>query len=360
MTDPKEAPREFLNEALSALERLDSDRTELGQLRQQTMSDERALKELGSSCEKEKQQLINERRSSLKADFDKQLRSLDKELKTVSDKRKKARQKGVKSRIKDETAELRSQNVQKQKSIRELHTKSGLSRLSAGRLYYALFMPKGIGEWLIAALCFILLFIGLPALLYALLPGSGMLKHILIYAVIIVGIGGAYIHITNITKLKAPEAIREGRRLLDEIKRNERDIRKISRGIKRDNNDGVYDLGSFDDRLTELNGKHKELEAAMEQALLNFDKVTKCVLSDEVDAKYKTKLDELSEALKERKLSEDRKQAEISKEEQELLDYAKILGRDELNKKRLTELIGAFDKNEASTLSEAIDKIDKK
>ena len=226
MTDPKEAPREFLNEALSALERLDSDRTELGQLRQQTMSDERALKELGSSCEKEKQQLINERRSSLKADFDKQLRSLDKELKTVSDKRKKARQKGVKSRIKDETAELRSQNVQKQKSIRELHTKSGLSR------------------------------------------------------------------------------------------------------------------------LTELNGKHKELEAAMEQALLNFDKVTKCVLSDEVDAKYKTKLDELSEALKERKLSEEKKQAEISKEEQELLDYAKETWKAEGNKVKDLQSIELYYKPE--------------
>ena len=357
MTDPKEAPKEFLQEALEASDRLNRDRAELKRIKDQQAQDERLLEERQTAVQKEKQKLVNERRSSLQEGYDKQIKTIDKDIRELSDKRKKARSKGVKSRIKDETAELRGQKKNRQKELKALTSQAGLPRFAANRAYYALFMPKGPGEWIAAALCFLLIFIGLPMLLYAILPGSGMLKHMLIYVVIILGFGGLYMHATDQTKLKSPDTVRQGRAIVDEIKKDERSIRKITRGIKRDKDDGAYDLGAFDDELSELDKKRRETEEQRSKVLLEFDNVTSNILRDEIDLKYKEELSSLAERkrLGAARLSE--KQGELSKEEADILQYIQYVGKDNIEHDRIEALLGMLDRGDASTLSEALDKL---
>ena len=127
----------------------------------------------------------------------------------------------------------------------------------------------------------------------------------LLYLFVILVFGGIWIGLISL-KGRHLAAMKEGRSIRSRILANKRSIRKISRKIRRDRDDGLYDLQSFDDELAQYNQEKESLKARRAEALEQFDTVTKNVLTDEVAEKYKDRLRELSCAVSEtdRKIKE--------------------------------------------------------
>ncbi len=357
MTDPRTDPSAYLREAEEALEASAASGLGLKQQKEKELDISRRLEKLRSDISREKTREISSRRGSIETDFDRQLKSLDQDIRSASGRRQKARQEGVKKRIDDETSELRKSSESRKSELKKEMKDAGLPAYAGSRIYYSLFMPGSISEWLLAILCFALIFILLPWIIYIITPGEGMWKHMLIYVVLILGFGSLYIHISNRTRLRSPEALKKGRQMRSEISRDRRSIKKISRSIKRDRDDKPYDLGSFDDELRELQGKKQRLEEKKAEALKDFDNITRNVLSDEIDARHKDEISSLSAKLKE--AENDRKELEQkhSDDEKLLSGFESELGRDNLSRERLRRLRELIDKKEASTLSEAVEKL---
>ena len=255
--------------------------------------------------ERETENILKARRNGVAADYDRQLRTLEGKIRTVSGKRQKARSQGVKARIQDRTESLRTENAGLQKELRSLFRDNQVPAFCRTGAFYAWTMPRSGGELLTAALSFGVVFLGIPFLLYWLLGLSAFWHWALLYLFVILVFGGIWIGLISL-KGRHLAAMKEGRSIRSRILANKRSIRKISRKIRRDRDDGLYDLQSFDDELAQYNQEKESLKARRAEALEQFDTVTKNVLTDEVAEKYKDRLRELSCAVSEtdRKIKE--------------------------------------------------------
>ncbi len=357
MSDPKSAPADFLKEAAEVLGRRDADRLELRRLKDENSRQEKELSHLRSAIEKEKKQIVDDRRNTLSSEYDRQLKLIASNIRSINDKRKKARSKGVKNRIKEETADLTKERDVRRKELKKTVSDAKLPAYSRSRLYYILFMPRGIKEISLAVLCFIVVFIVLPFLLMFFIPGQSIWKNLLIFAVIVFGFGGLYMYVLHRTKFRSPDGIKAARKLMSDINDDELKIRRMKSQIRRDKDDGAYDLGAFDDELTDLEEKRTVLERKKEEALSDFEAVTRDILMDEVNEKYRSRLEELGNEVKSRIEHINSVEKKLSEEELSLQSYTQYIGSENMDQEKLQRLEAMLRSNEAASITEAINRL---
>ena len=360
MTDPKTSPSQFLMEASEAYDKRKLHQLELQKLKDENLRFSRELEKLRASIDKEKNGVIDRRRGDIEAEYEKQLRSLDNSIRELTEKRKKARDLGVKNRIKSETAELYSANEERTRELKRTISDSKLPAYSRSRLYYALFMPRSPREFLVAILCFAVVFILLPLILMLAIPGEGPLESILIYVAVIIIFGGIYIKTLHRTRLRDPEGVRKGRELVSQLNENDKHIRRMKRSIKRDKDDRLYDLSSYDDELTKLADQKKQVEDKRTEALASFDAVTRNVLSDEINEKHKSELEKLSIDVSDRSGRIATMEKELSEEDMALSQYAQFIGSENMDHEKLQTMLNLIRSGEAATVGEASEKIKKR
>lgn len=357
MQDPKTSPGAFLSEALEAYDKKKLHEIELQKLKDENGRLAKELERLRVLVDKEKASVLDARREDILSGYDRQLRNLDASIKELGDKRKKAREAGVKTRIKTETAELYREKAEKQKELKQSTSESRLPGYSRSRLYYALFMPRGFKEWGIAALCFILVFILLPALLILLIPGSSIIKVVLIYAAIILIFGGAYVATLHRTRLRSPEGVKRGRELVSEINERDRSIKNVKRNIRKDRDDGSYDLGSYDAEINKLSEEKTEIDRKKAEALRNFEETTSKVLSDEVDEKYRSRLEKLSIEVSDKSGRTATLEKELAAEDMGLSQYVQYIGNENMDHDKLQRMLNLVKSGEAASIGEALEKL---
>ncbi len=295
------------------------------------------------------------RRDEVAAGYDKQLAETEEKLKEIRNSRGDARGKGVKARIDAETAQLRDENRELKKQIDILFRKYYVPPFCNNWFYYAIYCPKWAEEYLVLILSAAAGLLALPAIIYRLLPVKGLFWIILVYVVFdllfigLFGLVGGYIREDHITPLAA------GRQLRDQLRGNNKQIRSISRKIRRDKDETAYDLGHYDDQIAQLEQKISELTAQKEEALNTFDTVTKNIIADEVTASHQEKLNEL-DGLCSRKAGEIAGLEASIEEKNRLLDesYAPHVGREFLTEERLDALLEIMEERHIASLGEAL------
>ena len=148
------------------------------------------------------------------------------------------------------------------------------------------------------------------------------------------------------------------RDILDRIKADESQIRAITRSIKDDKGDALYDLHEYDDELSRKNLERDNINAKLNDALIRFDNVTKTVLIDEIDARFAEKLAAVSS--ESRGLAE--KCAGLAKavSDSEIAinnDYTQYIGSRNMTSARLEQMAGMIERGEAEGISDAASKI---
>ena len=269
---------------------------QLSALTEKQASLQKELREAQKDMTKERDRLLRQKREEISGTFDKQLKALDGEIRSVNDKRQKARSQGVKARIAEQTASLHTENKELSRRSGNLFRDRHVPLIARTGFFYALIMPRGIKEILTAAVSFLVSFGLLPVAVHALIPKPAPWHWAVIYFAVIVVFGGIYVSLNNI-KTKYLDTVREGRRLRDQVRANDRQIRKIAGEIRRDRNDKLYDLGMFDDMLAQKSQERADVERRRSEALEQFDAVTRNVLADEVAAKYEEHFSTLDRSL---------------------------------------------------------------
>jgi hypothetical protein len=296
------------------------------------------------------------RRQEIEDAFDKQLDKLHTRSKRIRDKRERSKSHKVSQRIKEETSDTRSENAQLKQETKTLFKQKHVPGFCNTKLYYALFAPKCLSDYMIILGALILTLFLVPCGIYFfLLPEEKIIYLILTYVLSVLFFGGIYVLIANCTKVKFPDEIRKVKGIRTQIRANKKKIAIIKKNIRKDRDESTYGLQEFDAELAKLEQETAEIVSQKKEALLTFDQSTRHIIASEIEGSYKEKLEglkaELTKASAAVKQAEERIKALTLKVAS---DYEPFLGKDMMNQNVLDALINILQEGNAANISEAI------
>lgn len=346
-----------LKEALAAVNELERQRTKRDSLDSEQKRLEREIEAEKKECSDEIEQTLKKRREEIAASFDREIRGDQDKARRVRSEREKAKDKSVAGRIDAETAGLKEENKKLQEQIRETLRSSRLPRFCNTRLYFGIFSPKNVIEYLIFAVTFLIVTLLLPMLCFLIVPAEMQKPYVMLaisfawYLAFFI----TYQLVIKKTKVNKGQTISQVNALRGTIRANNRKIKAVRNVILRDKNEQGYHLEKYDE---ELAGLEAEIQRSMEEkkeALAAFEATTSEMLVEEINERYAPKLAALesdrAETVKCLK-DADTEVKEISK--YITANFEAFLGKDLVTEKALQEMIEAMEENRASTVAEAL------
>lgn len=299
--------------------------------------------------------MIKKRRDSVSSSYDKEISAGQDKLKKVKNEREKARSMGINDRIKQETAGLRAENAGLKKTMKKVFSDTKTPSICRSYIFYSLYDPGHITEWLGAIIMALFAFLGLPALLIICFEVFNPIMIILIFAVFIIVFGALYILGLKLFKNPHQDTLRQGEEIKKQIRKNSRQIKRIIRSVKRDKNEESYGLETFDYDIAKWESQIEDINKKKEEALETFDNVTSKVISDEVTESERPKLEETRNAIAANKQKLEEVTEAYSRQSLYIAEhYEAILGKEFMTTERMDALMGIIHEGNATTVTEAI------
>jgi len=326
---------------------------QLGESRRKLAAEEKAVADHIS-------QTVKRRAADIASGYDKELGRGQERLRKARSRREKAKSQGIKERISEETAAFREENRQLKLQMKTIFQQNHVPGLCRSSWYYRLYSPRRLSEFAAFLAVLLVCFLVVPYGSYMLIPERRPLYLGLIYFGCILVFGGLYVAVGNRTKDKYSDTIKEGRQIRNQIYSNEKKIKRITREIRRDKNEAVYNLQKHDDEIAQIEQMMSETAAKKKEALNTFETVTRNIIADEISANNKEKLDLLKEAC-------DFQEGELRALNEELKDkslfvtnrFGAYLEKEFLQPQRLDALLDIIENGTAANLSEAMDQYKK-
>ena len=355
------AGQNVLNGDLNVLKQVISDVSEYSANREELDRQNDTLKELNKNIESIQKNIndeidnkVKEGINSVSESFDQSILEEKVKLKDVQSKRDKAKHAGVKDRIQNETAELRDMNRDMYSQIKAAFKEEGIPKYCSKRWFYALFATQGIGDVLIYVISLVVLYAAIPGVIY-IIPQIPKWVLIAYYFVMITLELTAVKFIYNRTMVPHSETIAKARRVKYDIETNQKKIKRIEKGIRKDKNEDMYGLSDFDYRINEINDSIRNIEDAKAKAIEQFNATTRTDIIDEIRGRNAGTLEQLKSqvAVCEQEIARldsliKNQRAYISS------NYEAYLGREFTNVDRLTELLDMMIEEPYLTISMAI------
>ncbi len=345
----------FFDEAKKAVQELE----ELKQ-REKMLTDlekqlENSLKAKQKSVADTIAQTVKKRSDEISKSYDSEIGKAQDRLKKVRGKREKAKTQGEKERIAEETQSLIRENEELKGQIKTMFRANHVPGYCASNLYYSLYFTKGIGEMATMLAALLIAFLALPCGIYFLIPNRQTLYLVGIYVAVILIFGGIYVKIGNSTRMKYMDVLKEGRGIRNRIRANKKQMKVITRSIRKDKNETVYNLQKFDDEIAQIEQDLAQAERKKKEALNTFETVTKTIISDEIMGNNRPEIDQIESDLA--KTAADLKETQNAAMNKALYitDHFEIYaGKDFMTKERLEALEEIITSGKASNISEAI------
>lgn len=353
---------DYLYQVQTDLEAVEQLKKELVEYKNQEKNLKKAIMAEEKSIQDEIAQTIRKRKIEIEKVYDDQIDANKSKTRSVRAKRDRAKSKRVDERVSLETAELNEENRQLHVEMKTLFKAQHVPSFCLSNVFYALFMPKRILEVLALLAMIIIVYAGVPSLMYVLsvnvfFKGS---EQITVFCTLTVSLtlfilGFIYILMINNIKLKHYNTLAEGRNMKDKIAANRRQMKAIRNKINKDKDDSVYGLDKYDNKLAELEEELNQISQEKQDAMTLFENETKQVLTNEVNDRRLGKLEQMKadiETLEEQMavLDEDIQNSSLAIAN----NYGAILGKDFCTPVKVADLISLMEDGTADTVSEAI------
>lgn len=299
---------------------------------------------------------LKKRKDEIETTYNEQIDQTRSRIKKVKNKKEKSKNTKVSERIEAETAELREEFSQLKLEGKTIFKQNQVPSFCNTKLYYALYLPRGLGDFIIIGIMLLLVLFIIPCTVYfLLLSDKGMIYLALDYIVTVILFGGAYMLIDNNTKEKYGEAILQVREIRNRLIRNKKSRNKIRRNILRDKDESIYGLEKYNQELQELDNEVNAILEQRKDALAVFENTTRFVIGEEIKVRHQ-------EELKTIKTEYDRVCTEIKKTEGYITtlsmeiarNYEAYLGKEFMSIEKLDALSERMKDNNLTTISEAI------
>ena len=174
-------------------------------------------------------QTVKRRVEEINKSYDAEIAKAQERLKKVRARREKAKTQGMKERIQEDTHGLTQENEELKRQMKLLFHSAHVPAFCRSGLYYSIYFTKGIKEMgVVLAALMITLFL-IPCGIYFLIPERQTWHLAIIYVAVILIFGGIYMKIGNSTKLKYMETLKEGRAIRNQIHRNKKKMKSITK-----------------------------------------------------------------------------------------------------------------------------------
>lgn len=354
--------QEYLIKAKELVTAIDDMQDSLDQARVSQKKTARSIAQEEKSLSEEISSTLKNRKNEIEDGYDEQLTANGAKIRQLVSRKDKKKNERMGSRIENETADLNESNRQLRLQAKELYKQNHVPGFCNTGFFYCMFCPSGAGE-IFNLLLLIVAFCGcLPALVCAVLSytvySTGV--HVLAYVVIALSIVIVefviYFILFNATKVKYLDVIKEGRRLRNKVRANNKQIKVIRNSITRDKDESVYNLGKYDEKIKELEAEREEISNRKMEAVKVFENDTKQVITNEITSRRQPKIDELKAELRELDEKINSMESDLSDMQTHLTDgYVTFLGRDLCTEEKLSDLINIMVEGQASTVSGAIE-----
>ena len=296
------------------------------------------------------------RKEEIESTFNSQIDNVRSRMKKIRGKKEKSKSVKVKERIALETADLREEQTQMTQESKNIFKQDKIPFICNSRLFYALYMPKGIGDFFIILLTLLIILLGIPSLIYfVILPEEKLIYLLIIYVLTVVLFGVPYMLIENNVKDKHIESIRKVRLIRNNLVVNKKQQNKVKKKILKDKDESKYGLDKFNDELQELEKEINSITEKKQEALTIFENTTRFVIGEEIKLRYE-------EEIKTLKHEYDKTYNEIRMLEESIKNltmelssnYEVYLGKEYMSVEKLDMLADVMSDNNLSTISEAI------
>ena len=307
---------------------------------------------------------IKKRKQEISDTYDDRLDDNRARKKKVSNKRDKKKNQRMNERIEDETKDIRKNTRELEIEMKTLLKKNKVPSFVSSKLFFAMFMPRGIGEVGTMLLSFIIYFVGIPSavmgIIYQLVLSNKKDINMAFWCVLIAAIFVViqliiYFVLYSTTKMRHHDVVVQARSIRDKIKANGRQIAAIKNSISKDKDESRYNLGSYDEKLASLEDEADAIGAEKQEALRVFEEETKQLIIDDINGKHLQALEDLKEEKKELEDKIAKGEKMYSEKVLQITNqYASYLGEELCRQDKLSDLIAIMEDGDADTVSEAI------
>lgn len=347
---------EVLEQMKNAIITLDNLKTSSKALVQQQQQLEKEIASVQKEMDSELSTTVAKRQAEVEKTFDLQVEKTREQIKEVRNKKGKQKSSKVSERITNETSELNEKLRSLGQDLKGVFSRQHISRIFNTEYFFTLFMPDGIGDFLIIFLSIIIL-LAIPVGVYFIIPEAvrKLLYLIIAYVAVIALALLIYTAIYKNVKKKYLDSLTEAKKIRDSIKETKKRIKKTATGIRKDTDESSYGLEKYDMEIAELDKQIESIINAKKEALTVFENQTKLAVTEEIKARYIGKLDELKNnnenAYNEQKAADEQIKTlsvDISK------NYEAYIGKENLTVSRLDSLAELINSGDAANIGEAI------
>lgn len=299
---------------------------------------------------------LKKRREEIEQTFDEQIDKLKAKMKKFHAKKDKLKDAKISERIKFETSDLIEENKKLSINVKNIFKQNHVPKIYNNSLYYSLFFPSSLMDWVLILLIVALAFLAIPCGIYfGLLPERKIIYLVAIYFITIIVICGLYILINNISKSKYIDVIVQVKQLRIQIKVNKKKMIAIKKSIKNDKDESRYGLDKINQEMQELETNIEESKMQKEEAITNFNNTTKLVITTEIKAKHQEEFDKL-------KMDYENTHNEINRYDTKIKEmtlvmannYEAYIGKDFLKIEKIDALINLMETRGITTISEGL------
>ncbi len=319
------------------------------------------IKEIQKDIEDEKKALqsatdakIKESSAAVCAGFDKSIEEEKSKLRSIQSKRERAKDAGVKERIANETAELRDKNERRKDHIKEMFRNDGVPFFCNNRCFMLMFRTTGIWQYILYLLILLVVYAVVP---FALLKVFSVETQIIIIyelvCILIQCLIGKVIYRSTIWKHF--KVLDEAAQILEDMKADNKHMKKIAKRIRKDKSEDMYGLEGFDNKIEQVRAGIKDIEEQKKEALLQFEQTVKPNIIAEIEAVNQDEREKMYAKLAEKK----RRSTELEEMIQEKRmyissNYEAYLGKEVFDLDKLMKLLQIMKSGQADTIAKAL------
>lgn len=363
----------FLMAAREEVQERDKLAEELSNLKSQDKKLSKSIEAEEKNISDEIASTVKKQRSAIVDKFEKLMDENEDKQKEIENQRAKKKKKGMNARIEDQTADLHSDISGLKDDMNKLLRKNQVPKFVGSKLYFAMFMPRGLAEMVGMIIGLVIMLLGVPTVVMSLIRTLSFEKKLaanpdfkmsfwctFIVVALAIVMAAIYFLIYRKTRGEHANTVKDARKIMNSIKKNEREIASIKKGIQKDKDESHYNLESFDEKLDELHEEARAIEAQKKLELQEFDEQTKEQLVEEIKSRHIGALENLKEqkAVSEQKVEEatniyQDKVAEIKEK------YGTYIGEELCKVNKINALLAILRDGQADSLEEAVSMIRK-
>lgn len=347
---------EELNKVKTSLINLNNYKMENDNLALEEARLEKSIQNKEKAISEEIASTVKKRKEEIENTYDEQIVKTQSRSKKVRMKKEKSKNAKVSERIEIETADLKDEYKQMSLECKKIFKQDKVPSFCNTKLFYELFMPKGLKDYLIILFCLLLILVAIPCSIYfLLLPQEKTSYLILIYFVTVVLFGGIYKVVENKTKIKHRDAIQQVHIIRNKMILNKKKRKRIEKKILNDKDESQYGLDKYNEELQELEKEVNIISNQKKEALETFENTTKTVIVEEIKARNEEELSNLKQEYDKVYTKAKTTEENIKSLSIEIAsNYEAYLGKEFMSMGMLDQLIELMTENQLETISEAI------